>query len=422
MKVPSFSLPRVPVVLLSLVSLTGWSAGAPAAATEATPPAAEASDGWVGRMVSAPKKLVFWRKDYAEAAPEAAAPVPVAATPQPKSSSKKAAVPTRKPAARATAPVAPPVPAPEAEPKTGFWSKLNPFDNKPADPPLEAAAPAKPATAAPPAAASPKKKGAKTPAPVVEAPPAPEPKKPGFLARIWPGKSEAQDEAATPVEPAPSLSKAEQRRLERLQARAEAATGGAEKTRKGNKLEGPQPVPEPLEKKSWWAKLKSLGPQSEEEPETVTPSATPLRMVRGAAPIPPSGKPEADRFVINKDKTPFYLYGPNQATPPDDHLRTGMLVTLKSKNWGWAEVTLPDGRSGVMARDALRQATAYDLAPLHPAVVAAKPKHRPITPSFVLPPAALPELPSLLPDTPVVPGNEGSAEELSNALLPPYVE
>src|SRR5690606_8243472 len=101
-------------------------------------------------------------------------------------------------------------------------SKLNPFDNKPADPPLEAAAPAKPAIAAPPAAASPKKKSARTPAPVVEAPPAPEPKKPGFLARIWPGKSEAQDEAAMPVEPAPSLSKAEQRRLERLQARAEA--------------------------------------------------------------------------------------------------------------------------------------------------------------------------------------------------------
>ena len=60
---------------------------------------------------------------------------------------------------------------------------------------------------------------------------------------------------------------------------------------------------------------------------------------------------------------PFYTFGPNQATPPDAYLSTGTVVTLQEKSWGWAQVQLPDGRTGVMARNALRPATVADLVP-----------------------------------------------------------
>lgn len=402
----------------------GWAAcvGLPAARAAETEPgatsASEASKGWIGRVMTAPKKLAFWSKD--EPAPALAETAPIAPPPPAATKGKRVAQAKKSTPAPVPAPSPTPAPAP-APPKESLWSKLNPFDGKPAAQPLLEETPP-PAPASTPTG----KKGRHTPIKPEPAPiqssgqpeAAPSSAKPRFFARLWKGHEE--ESAPVPADPAPPLTKAEQKRLERLQAKANAALGPEKKDAKTANLVAPQKVAEAPAKKPLWNRLLHWGPESEPVP---TQGATPLRVVRGAAPIPPSGKPEADKFVVNKDKTPFYLYGPNQATPPDAFLRTGMMVSLKSRNWGWAEVTLPDGRSGVMSRDALRPANAYDLSPVDPAAVASsKRKSGGSSAHYVIPPAALPELPSLLPDTPIVPGNEASAEELSNALLPPYVE
>ena len=72
-----------------------------------------------------------------------------------------------------------------------------------------------------------------------------------------------------------------------------------------------------------------------------------------------------------------------------------------------------------MARDAIRMATIYDLAPAKPpgALLARAGKSDSYTPpSYVMPPAPLPELPAI--ETVPPP----TTEEISTSLLPPLQE
>jgi hypothetical protein len=129
-----------------------------------------------------------------------------------------------------------------------------------------------------------------------------------------------------------------------------------------------------------------------------------------------SSLPGPDQWVVTKDESPFYLFGPNQATPPDAYLPTGTVVTVLNKTWGWAEIKLADGRSGTMARGALRLATIYDIAPPSPgrSLFAHTTTPNVSTPSnYVLPSAPIPELPTLQTEP------KPTAEELSSSLLPP---
>src|SRR5690606_10189272 len=89
-------------------------------------------------------------------------------------------------------------------------------------------------------------------------------KKPGFLARLWGGGGEV----ATPMppDPAPPLSKAERRRLERLQAKADVALGADKKAVGSEKLVAPQKVAEVPEKKSFWNRVRSWGSEPEAAP------------------------------------------------------------------------------------------------------------------------------------------------------------
>ena len=126
--------------------------------------------------------------------------------------------------------------------------------------------------------------------------------------------------------------------------------------------------------------------------------------------------PDSRTFVITKDDSPFFSFGPQQATPPDAYLSTGTVVTLTGKNWGWANVQLPDGRVGVVDRAALRPALITDLIPSQrpgdPLMASLssnqmKPKS---TANFVLPAAEMPDLPT-----------SGDASALAgNPLLLPF--
>jgi hypothetical protein len=164
-----------------------------------------------------------------------------------------------------------------------------------------------------------------------------------------------------------------------------------------------------------------------EKPETTPePPAAPAKRVKvhpvpATPPLnPPSTVAGPDLFVITKDESPFFSFGPNQATPPDAYLRTGTLVTLIDRTWGWAQVKLDDGRVGTIARDAVRQATIFDLprpAAPDPMLARTSPHRSPPPSAYLLPPAPLPELPAI--ETGPRPAE---AEQLSSSLLPPFQE
>jgi hypothetical protein len=174
-----------------------------------------------------------------------------------------------------------------------------------------------------------------------------------------------------------------------------------------------------VEKKpSIWARVASAVVPGKSAPvKASAPAAVPARAPHKVAAL----EPNSSTFVITKDESPFYTFGPNQATPPDAYLSTGTVVTLQEKSWGWAQVQLPDGRTGVMARNALRPATVADLVPSSTpgSLMAAAVPRRPVSSqSYVMPPAAIPELPTV----PSAPANSVEAEELNSALLPPFAE
>ncbi len=421
--------------------------------------AAPEARGWISRMASAPAKLAFWKKDApAEAAPPAAEAAPEKVeTKKIASKSKKAArartEPTGKPAVasaesgrkaskkrtgadasvkpekKAASPAADASPADAAmasEPaKKPFWKRLNPFakDGAAAEPQPEVAEtkpaakpstkksdrPEKP-TAKPEKLAKADKPATKkkdaTPAPEAETPA--EPKR-GFFARFWPGKeTKAPEVAPTADEPAKKMAKKDVK-AKKMGPEAPATvakkTEEAKPSKKGNAEAAQVADAEP--KRSFWSRIL---PSKKDEPK---------RVVRSAL-NPPAEALTPDTFVVTKDESPFYSFGPQQG-PPEAYLGTGTLVTMTKKSWGWAEVKLSDGRTGLVARNAVRQASENDILP--PATrrqlfAAAPVTVRRATPSYVIPPAPLPELPT----APAVDGPGVSDEVLSAALLPPVNE
>ena len=176
------------------------------------------------------------------------------------------------------------------------------------------------------------------------------------------------------------------------------------------------------EKSSWWERMASVvtpGRGSEAKPQTT--AAVP----KGAG-LMGSTVPSSDTFVITKDDSAFYIFGPQQATPPDAYLSTGTVVTMTGKSWGWATVMLPDGRTGIVDRGALRQASVHDLIPSRRfgdgasslmAALSPDQLNQKSMPSFILPAAEMPDLPSNAETTAAA---AADAEALSASLLPPF--
>jgi hypothetical protein len=390
--------PPVRPLLGATVGLVFCAGSAQAAAAPATESAAPASKpGWVSRVAAESKKLAFWDKDKNEAAPAAPAPAPKPEAASAGPSKKRGAAgpakpaPTAKPQATKKAAAAPPPPTTPPEPapeKKSLFSKLPslpslPFIGK-SEPPVAPDPAPEPAT--------PKKKGkAADQAPRAEAKPsveasgspAPEEKKPGFfeLGRLLPGgRKAASDEApSTVAEGAPTR-------------------GGTKKPSAPAAKPDSAPVPAetvPADKPSLWARMAAA--VTPNAPAPSKPPTTPV--ARGMAPLG-APAPDSRTFVITKDDSPFFSFGPQQATPPDAYLSTGTVVTLTGKNWGWANVQLPDGRTGVVDRAALRPALITDLIPAQrpgdPLMASLSPNQlKPkSSANFVLPAAEMPDLPT----------------------------
>ncbi|MFN0130703.1 MAG: hypothetical protein ACKV19_28915, partial [Verrucomicrobiales bacterium] len=169
------------------------------------------------------------------------------------------------------------------------------------------------------------------------------------------------------------------------------------------------------EKPSFWSRVTAVVTPSSKPAAGLLPKPQTKPIPKGLAALGVS-EPDANTFVITKDESPFYTFGPQQATPPDEYLRTGTVVTLTQKSWGWATVQLPDGRTGMVDRSALRPALITDLIPSvrpgDPLMAALSPDKlkRSPTPNFVLPAAEMPDLPT----------SSDTANPAGNPLLLPF--
>lgn len=65
--------------------------------------------------------------------------------------------------------------------------------------------------------------------------------------------------------------------------------------------------------------------------------------------------------VIQENKVKFYEIGPSQPFGPDEVLKSGTLVTIRSNDKSWAYVTLRDGRSGYIGLDQVRLAAKTEV-------------------------------------------------------------
>jgi hypothetical protein len=369
-----------PILSVAGLLLTFGSVSGAAAPAAAEPPPTSKS-GWAERVAAVPKKLAFWDKTQKPAAAEPAA--------------EKAVPPAAKksPAGRAAKPV------PAGQPTAGPAPRAA----------TSQSTAAKPKKGAPPAAAT-----------AGGAPAAEEPEKKSFLAKFPPlpslpfldrraGQEKGGREGAPPAtEAGPSKSRG-----------AEAKPPSANRPEvAGHRATTPAPgdaEPAKLEKPSLWSRVAAAvkpGGAVAAKPPTAP-------IARGLVP-PGVTAPDSSTFVITKDDSAFYTFGPQQATPPDEYLATGTVVTLTSKSWGWATVTLADGRTGMVDRTALRQALITDLIPANgmggPAslMAALSPGHlkRASSPNFVLPAAEMPDLPT---------GSDaGGAGAPGNPLLLPF--
>lgn len=408
-----------------MISVGGALAAAdPAPAAPASPTApTKTKPAWVERLATESKKLAFWEKEKKQAEP--ASPPTTAAQPAAAKKRNETARKTGAPAAPAKPAATPPrrtpptsqkpepgekpaVAEPPAE-KKSLFSKLPslPFvkkrgESEPevASSPVPADSKVKPPSGSKPSA--PAARGALTPTdpvPSAEAEPAGEKRSGVFdLGRLWPGGKKSED---GPAPEGPSEVAGRTSSTRGKPAMAEAGAGKPKSATSGAGKPGANPGAEsatsdaPAAKPSFWDRMTAaITPKSNSEKKPAT-AAVPKGLPSSA----PDGV-DAATFVVTKDDSPFYTFGPQQATPPDAYLPNGTIVTLTQKNWGWATVRLGDGRSGVVDRSALRPAVLADLVPagrpgdalmasLTPGTSGRQP-----TPNFILPAAEMPDLPT----------------------------
>jgi len=103
-------------------------------------------------------------------------------------------------------------------------------------------------------------------------------------------------------------------------------------------------------------------------------------------------------FTAKEDFVPFFTLGPQQASGPDLNLRSGELVELVRRGFGFSQVRIPDGRVGYVSTASLQPAEppAPEPAPEAPVSAAITRVYR-SEPSTSSPPPDLPPLPDLAP-------------------------
>ena len=128
------------------------------------------------------------------------------------------------------------------------------------------------------------------------------------------------------------------------------------------------------------------------------------------------GKPDAQAnigkyYAVSAKQTPFYHYGPQQGSGPDQRLPQDTLLTLIRPSFGYSKVKLMNGDMGYVASEdihvASRELIAAATAPPPPTATSRVQKFRLDSndPRLIAPPEALPiDLPEPTP----LPGTDSS--------------
>jgi hypothetical protein len=127
-------------------------------------------------------------------------------------------------------------------------------------------------------------------------------------------------------------------------------------------------------------------------------------------------------YAVSSEKTPFYRYGPQQGSGPDQQLSRDTIMTLIRPSFGYCKVQLLGGEQGYVAAEDIKPASheliAAATAP-PPAAVAESPRHKfrldSIDPRLLPPPEPLPlDLPEPTP----IPGTEASPSLSPSPIVP----
>ena len=111
-----------------------------------------------------------------------------------------------------------------------------------------------------------------------------------------------------------------------------------------------------------------------------TASAT--TAANNAAPLPADGSvPNADRWKVKADTTPFYHYGPQQLNGSDQDLKKDTRITMLERSRGYSRVRLPSNEVGYVGTE--------DITPLDANEIAAEDAQKLAATAAAAPPGAL---------------------------------
>src|SRR5438445_13713034 len=81
----------------------------------------------------------------------------------------------------------------------------------------------------------------------------------------------------------------------------------------------------------------------------------------------PTASNSGKYYAVSVKRAEFYLYGPQQASGPDQKLPQDTLVILIRPSFGYSKVKLMNGQRGYVASQAIRAAPREAVSPLtHP--------------------------------------------------------
>jgi hypothetical protein len=131
----------------------------------------------------------------------------------------------------------------------------------------------------------------------------------------------------------------------------------------------------------------------------IEPSALLAAMLLLAGCAGPTLAPDvAPEYLVIRDRTPLYHYGPQQGGAPEEQLRKDDRIRMLRHEFGYSFVQISDGQTGYVANEDLAPAPPL---PTPPAVAAVEEKFAP------LPPMEEPPLPK--PDMDVAPTDAPAA-------------
>lgn len=119
----------------------------------------------------------------------------------------------------------------------------------------------------------------------------------------------------------------------------------------------PTPAPAPAPAPTSPSSTQPVPPSGRVPTAKVEPPAAPV-----PTPVPaPVAATPSNQFKVKTDRTPFYVYGPQQPGGPNSSLERGTVVTLIKRGFGYSQVRLRTEQTGYVGTEDLVALTPEEL-------------------------------------------------------------